>query len=117
MEFKPVINLKLDFNLSSRAIAKVQAAIIIVVILVAVAGAAYYFSASKTATTTVSTSQLPTSLVVEEESQPDSMDPAVAYTTPGWEIVEQVYQGLLAPNGTKLHNLRRFVGQELDCFL
>jgi peptide/nickel transport system substrate-binding protein len=28
------------------------------------------------------------------------MDPAVSYTTPGWEIVEQVYQGLLAPNGT-----------------
>jgi len=28
------------------------------------------------------------------------MDPAVTYTTPGWEIVEQVYQGLLAPNGT-----------------
>jgi len=100
VEFKPVINLKLDFNLSSRAIAKVQAAIIIVVILVAVAGAAYYFSASQTATTSVSTSQLPTSLVVEEESQPDSMDPAVTYTTPGWEIVEQVYQGLLAPNGT-----------------
>lgn len=39
-------------------------------------------------------------MVVEEESQPDSMDPAVTYTTPGWEIVEQVYQGLLAPNGT-----------------
>jgi len=99
VEFKPVVNLKWDSNLSSRAIAKVQAAIIIVVILVAVAGAAYYFSASQTATTNVSTSQLPTSLVVEEESQPDSMDPAIAYTTPGWEIVEQVYQGLLAPNG------------------
>lgn len=93
--------------MSSRAIAKVQVAIIIVVILVAVAGAAYYFSASQTATTSVSTSQLPTSLVVEEESQPDSMDPAVAYTTPGWEIVEQVYQGLLAPNGT---NYTTYVG-------
>ena len=28
------------------------------------------------------------------------MDPAVSYTTRGWEIIEQVYQGLLAPNGT-----------------
>ncbi|MFI5448940.1 MAG: ABC transporter substrate-binding protein [Candidatus Bathyarchaeia archaeon] len=28
------------------------------------------------------------------------MDPAVSYTTPGWEVVEQIYQGLLAPNGT-----------------
>jgi peptide/nickel transport system substrate-binding protein len=46
------------------------------------------------------TTQFPTSLVVEEESQPDSLDPAVAYTTPGWEIVEQVYQGLVAPDGT-----------------
>jgi peptide/nickel transport system substrate-binding protein len=37
---------------------------------------------------------------VEEESQPDSLDPAVGYTTPGWEIIEQLYQGLLAPDGT-----------------
>jgi len=43
---------------------------------------------------------MPTSLVAEEESQPDSLDPAVSYTTPGWEVVEQIYQGLLAPNGT-----------------
>jgi peptide/nickel transport system substrate-binding protein len=28
------------------------------------------------------------------------LDPAVTYTTPGWEVVEQIYQGLLAPNGT-----------------
>jgi len=28
------------------------------------------------------------------------LDPAVSYTTPGWEVVEQIYQGLLAPNGT-----------------
>ena len=28
------------------------------------------------------------------------MDPAVTYITSGWEIVEQVYQGLLAPSGT-----------------
>jgi peptide/nickel transport system substrate-binding protein len=47
-----------------------------------------------------SSSQLPTSLVAEEASQPDSLDPAVTYTTPGWEVVEQIYQGLLAPNGT-----------------
>ncbi len=76
--------------------------VIIVVLIVAVAGVVYFYSAIKTPSTTTaaSTSQLPTSLVVEEESQPDSMDPAVSYTTPGWEIVEQVYQGLLAPDGT-----------------
>jgi len=87
---------------SSRAIGKVQVAVTIVVLLVAVAAGVYFYSAGKvsTPTTSSSTSQLPTSLVAEEESQPDSLDPAVTYVTPGWEIVEQVYQGLLAPNGT-----------------
>ena len=83
-------------------IGKIQGIAIIVVLIVAVVGVVYFYSAIKTPsmTTSSSTSQLPTSLVVEEESQPDSMDPAVTYTTPGWEIVEQVYQGLLAMNGT-----------------
>jgi len=87
---------------NSRAIGKVQAVVIIVVLVVAVASGIYYYSASRTsvATSSSSSSQMPTSLVAEEESQPDSLDPAVSYTTPGWEVVEQIYQGLLAPNGT-----------------
>jgi peptide/nickel transport system substrate-binding protein len=89
-------------GLHKSGIGKIQGIAIIVVLIVAVVGVVYFYSAIKTPsiTTGSSTSQLPTSLVVEEESQPDSMDPAVTYTTPGWEIVEQVYQGLLAPNGT-----------------
>lgn len=46
-----------------------------------------------------STSSVPNSLVVDEGQQPDSLDPAVTYETPGWEIVDQIYQGLVAPNG------------------
>ena len=74
----------------------------IVVLLVAVAAGVYFYSArmSSPGTASTQTGATPTSLVVEEESQPDSMDPAVSYVTPGWEIVEQVYQGLLAPDGT-----------------
>ena len=93
------------------AISKMQGIIVIVVIVVALAGAAFFYSsmtapssssmsASSVSSSSASTGPLPTSLIVEEESQPDSMDPAVSYTTPGWEIVEQVYQGLLAPNAT-----------------
>src|SRR5579875_1183917 len=55
--------------------------------------------------TSTSVSPPPTnqsSLVVEEGEQPDSLDPAVTYETPGWEVVEQVYQGLVAPNGTSV---------------
>jgi peptide/nickel transport system substrate-binding protein len=91
----------MKFRFNRAAIGKIQGIVVIAVLLVAVAGAAYFYSTTKASTgTSSSTSQLPTSLVVEEESQPDSMDPAVVYTTPGWEIVEQVYQSLLAPNGT-----------------
>jgi peptide/nickel transport system substrate-binding protein len=48
------------------------------------------------------------SLVVEESEQPDTLDPAVTYQTSGWEIVEQVYQGLVAPNGS---SVTEYVGQ------
>jgi peptide/nickel transport system substrate-binding protein len=61
-------------------------------------------SPASTLTTSASSSVAPppptkTSLVVEEGEQPDSLDPAVTFTTPGWEVVEQVYQGLVMPNG------------------
>ena len=82
----------IGFRLDRSAIGKIQGILIIVVLLVAVSGVIYFYSMTQT--------PKGTKLLVEEESQPDSLDPAVSYTTPGWEIVEQVYQGLLAPNGT-----------------
>jgi|GEM_PF-166834 peptide/nickel transport system substrate-binding protein len=59
---------------------------------------------TSTSTTSTTASIVPppptkTSLVVEEGEQPDSLDPAVTFTTPGWEVVEQIYQGLVMPNG------------------
>jgi peptide/nickel transport system substrate-binding protein len=90
-------------ELHRSAIGRIQAVIVIVVLVVAVAAGVYFYSARMTSPGTASSTQTvatPTSLVVEEESQPDSLDPAVTYVTPGWEIVEQVYQGLLAPDGT-----------------
>jgi peptide/nickel transport system substrate-binding protein len=80
---------------SRKAIGKTQAAIIIVVIVVALTGGFYYHSI--TTVTPTSTTAAPTSLVVEEDNQPDSMDPAVTYITPGWEVANQVYQALVAP--------------------
>jgi len=94
--------MQVRLRLGRAAIGRIQGIVVIVVLVIAIAAGAYYYSTISMPTqtsTASSTAQLPTSLVVEEESQPDSMDPAVTYTTPGWEIVEQVYQGLLAPNG------------------
>ncbi len=42
----------------------------------------------------------PDTLTVEETEYPDSLDPAVTFTTPGWEILDQVYQTLVAPNNS-----------------
>ena len=94
------ICVSVKFCLSRRAaIGRIQGIVVIVVLVVAIAAVVYFYSASRPSTTeTTSTSQLPTSLVVEEESQPDSMDPAVSYETSGWEIVDQVYQPLVAPD-------------------
>ena len=99
----------------------VAAVVIIVIIVIAAVGALYFAtlrptgvntttntnSISATTTTTsigssTSTSNSfssSTSLVVEEGTQPDSVDPAVEFTTPGNEVTSNVYQGLVAPNG------------------
>jgi peptide/nickel transport system substrate-binding protein len=92
--------------------------VVVVVILIAVsAGAAYYRSigtnpASSTNTgsqssSSTNTTPLPTSLVVEEGQQPDSVDPGADFTTAGNEVTFNVYQGLVAPN---LSSTTEFVG-------
>jgi peptide/nickel transport system substrate-binding protein len=96
--------------------------VILVIVLVVAAAAVYFVTVSpsapststsslsagaQTSTTTTTASPSPTttaktSLVVEEEGQPDTLDPAVTYVTPGWEVVDQVYQGLVTYNGTSI---------------
>ena len=90
--------MQMKFRLGRAAIGKMQGILVIIVLLLVIAGGVYFYSSNMPGTTST-TNQAPTTLVVEEESQPDSMDPAVSYATSGWEVVEQVYQGLLAPNG------------------
>lgn len=74
-------------------------AIVIVVVLIAAGGgySYYHFYLQNHSNNQTSTK---TSIVVDESLGPDSLDPAVSYTTPGWEVDNQVYQGLVAPNGT-----------------
>jgi peptide/nickel transport system substrate-binding protein len=108
--------------MSERGIGRITIAIILVVIIVLAGVGAYYAStlgkggstsssttsqtsssssqsASQTSSQSTSSSSSTTSntLVVEEGQQPDSMDPAVEFTTPGNEITFNVYQGLVTP--------------------
>ena len=86
---------------SRRAISRTVTVIVVIAILAVAAGAAYFVSSGAKSTQT-STGTARTSLTVEEEDQPDSVDPAVTYVTPGWEVVEQVYQGLITYNGSSI---------------
>ena len=68
--------------------------IVIVVVLIASAGTYYGFIANGKKSSTK------TSLQVDEPNEPDTLDPAVSYETSGWEVIEQIYQGLITCNGS-----------------
>jgi peptide/nickel transport system substrate-binding protein len=93
---------------SSRSAISRTATVIVVIVILAVAAGAVYFASTgtpkstQTSTTTTGTAPVRTSLTVEEEDQPDSLDPAVTYVTPGWEVVDQIYQGLITYNGSSI---------------
>ena len=90
------------------AISRTVAGIAVIIIIV-VGGAAAYLgtrgpsqSTTSSSTSTTSTTPARTSLVLEEQDQPDTLDPAVTYVTPGWEVVDQVYQGLVTYSGSSI---------------
>ena len=84
--------------MSNRSVARTFAVIVLIVIIVAagVGLVGLYYGGFIGKTSTVSQTSSNT-LVVEEGEQPDSMDPAVEFTTAGNEITSNVYQGLVAP--------------------
>ncbi|HXQ49287.1 MAG TPA: ABC transporter substrate-binding protein [Thermoplasmata archaeon] len=43
-------------------------------------------------------------LIVDQSEIPDSLDPAVTFSTPGWAAVQQVYQGMVNYNGSSSTN-------------
>lgn len=73
-------------------------AIIVVVVAIVVIGSSVAVYVHDTTPSTKKTT--PDTLTVEETEYPDSMDPAVTFTTPGWEILDQVYQTLIAPDNS-----------------
>jgi peptide/nickel transport system substrate-binding protein len=81
--------------------------VVIVVVLIASVGTYYGFlanggksSTTSTSSTKSTTGPTKTSLQVDEQTEPDNLDPAVSYETSGWEVIEQIYQGLITCNGT-----------------
>ena len=90
-----------------RAVSRTAAGVIIIVVILVAAVGAYFVSmqtsgSSSTSSTSTTSTGGParTSLQVDELNQPDTLDPAVSYETSGWEVIQQVYQGLVTYNGT-----------------
>lgn len=74
--------------------------IAVVIAIIAVLGiiAAYVVLTRTPPTVCILTSRDP--LILDQPEKPDTLDPHVTFSTPGWGIVQQVYQSLVNYNGS-----------------
>lgn len=75
-------------------------AVVVVVVLV-VAGIGVYYVLTRPPACGLKSSN---PLIFDQAETADSPDPAVTFTTPGWALVQQVYQGLVNYNGSSYTN-------------
>ena len=73
--------------------------IAVVVILVAAGVGGYFVLRNSTIAATCGGGER-TTICIDQAELPDTLDPQVTFSTPGWAAVQQVYQGLVQYNGT-----------------
>ncbi|MGA8090884.1 MAG: hypothetical protein WB984_00035, partial [Thermoplasmata archaeon] len=78
--------------------------VIAVVVVLVGAGVGGYFALQKSSVSATCGSNQRTTICVDQAELPDSLDPAVTFSSPGWAAVQQVYQGLVQYNGTSVTN-------------
>src|SRR3989442_2416330 len=78
----------------------VRIVVAVIAIVVIVAGIASYIVLTRPAGTTCTLSSKDP-LIFDQPETPDTLDPHVTFSTPGWGIVQQIYQSLVNYNGTK----------------
>jgi len=71
--------------------------VILVVIILAVSAATAYFVLTQSSACNFQTTN---PLIFDQPERPDTLDPHVTFSTPGWGIVQQVYQSLVNYNGS-----------------
>jgi peptide/nickel transport system substrate-binding protein len=72
---------------------------VIVVVLVG-AGIGFYYLRTHGPGSNSCAIQSRDPIIIDQAEQPDALDPAKTFSTPGWAAVQQVYQGLVQYNGT-----------------
>jgi peptide/nickel transport system substrate-binding protein len=84
--------------------------VVVVVVILVVAGIGAYFILKKSSTSTCGPSERGY-ICVDQAEIPDSLDPAVTFSTPGWAAVQQVYQGLVNYNGSSVTSFSGVLAQ------
>ncbi len=72
--------------------------VVIAIVIIAAGAGAWYVLTRPSAAQCVLTSKNP--LIIDQPEKPDTLDPHVTFSTPGWGIVQQVYQSLVNYNGS-----------------
>ncbi|MGA9839816.1 MAG: ABC transporter substrate-binding protein [Thermoplasmata archaeon] len=75
--------------------------VVVIVVVLVVAGVGAYFALEHSTTSNCGPNQK-AYICVDQAEIPDSLDPAVTFSTPGWAAVQQVYQGLVNYNGSSV---------------
>lgn len=77
--------------------------VVVVAVILVVGGVGAYYALKKA--TAANCGPGKTAYICIDQSEiPDSLDPAVTFSTPGWAAVQQVYQGLIDYNGSSATN-------------
>jgi peptide/nickel transport system substrate-binding protein len=75
----------------------VRIVVVVIAIAIILSGViAYYYVTRSAACTLASTNPLK----FDQPEQPDTLDPQVTFSTPGWGITQQIYQTLVMYNGS-----------------
>ena len=75
--------------------------VIVVVVVLVIAGIGAYYVLKHSTTSNCGPNQTGY-ICIDQAEIPDSLDPAVTFSTPGWAAVQQVYQGLVQYNGSSV---------------
>ncbi len=86
---------------------------IVVVVVVVISGVGAYYVLTRPQNCTV---QSKNPLVYDQAETPDSLDPDVTFSTPGWAAVQQVYQGLVNYNGSSSTEFSGVLAQSVSSF-
>jgi peptide/nickel transport system substrate-binding protein len=78
--------------------------VVAVVVVIVASGVGGFFYLQHSSVSAICGSGERTTICTDQAELPESLDPAVAFSSPAWGAVQQVYQGLVQYNGTSVTN-------------